>query len=436
MTLGGLALAVGILVDDATVEIENINRNLAEGKPAEQAILDGAQQIAVPAFVSTLCICIVFVPMFFLTGVGRYLFVPMAEAVVFAMLASYMLSRTLVPTMAKYLLRPHVGRSRGQPDEPESCSCGSSPRSKLALRAAARRLPRRPATRPSTHRALFRRRVPRLLPASFMGLGALGRRGLLPVRGQRPVQAARARRRPVMRIEETAALCDRVEDGDPSDDSGRPRSSASATTSACRTAASTSRTRTPRRSDRRMRTSWCPWRSVINRPTATSTTCGRARRARFRACTFSFLPGGHRHADPELRPAGADRRADRRDGTSKPTTVRRRCWRRGCAQVPGIVDLRVHQPFNQPTLLARRRPHARGRNRLHPARRRQQPADLAQRQQPDDADAVAEPGDGRHLSGRDADAAIQTSTRCRTSATSRSPACHDRSRRCSRRWRR
>jgi CzcA family heavy metal efflux pump len=104
MTLGGLALAVGILVDDATVEIENINRNLAMGKETVQAILDGAQQIAVPAFVSTLCICIVFLPMFFLTGVARYLFVPLAEAVSFAMLASYMWSRTIVPTMAMYLL--------------------------------------------------------------------------------------------------------------------------------------------------------------------------------------------------------------------------------------------------------------------------------------------------------------------------------------------
>jgi len=107
MTLGGLALAVGILVDDATVEIENINRNLEEGKEVEQAILDGAAQIAVPAFVSTISICIVFVPMFFLGGVARYLFVPLAEAVVFAMLASYFLSRTIVPTMAKYLLKPH-----------------------------------------------------------------------------------------------------------------------------------------------------------------------------------------------------------------------------------------------------------------------------------------------------------------------------------------
>ena len=107
MTLGGLALAVGILVDDATVEIENINRNLESGKEIEQAILDGAAQIAVPAFVSTLSICIVFVPMFFLSGVSRYLFVPLAEAVVFAMLASYLLSRTVVPTMAKFLLKEH-----------------------------------------------------------------------------------------------------------------------------------------------------------------------------------------------------------------------------------------------------------------------------------------------------------------------------------------
>jgi multidrug efflux pump subunit AcrB len=108
MTLGGLALAVGILVDDATVEVENINRNLDMGKPVLQAILDGAQQIAVPALVSTLCICIVFLPMFLLGGVARYLFVPLAEAVIFAMLASYLLSRTLVPTIARYLLAPPV----------------------------------------------------------------------------------------------------------------------------------------------------------------------------------------------------------------------------------------------------------------------------------------------------------------------------------------
>ena len=105
MTLGGLALAVGILVDDATVEIENVHRQMGLGKPVIQAILDGAQQIALPAFVSTLCICIVFVPMFFLAGVARYLFLPLAEAVVFAMLASYALTRTLVPTLVMWFYR-------------------------------------------------------------------------------------------------------------------------------------------------------------------------------------------------------------------------------------------------------------------------------------------------------------------------------------------
>ena len=115
MTLGGLALAVGILVDDATVEVENINRNAAMGKEIITAILDGARQIATPALVSTLSICIVFVPMFLLGGVARYLFVPLAEAVVFAMLASYLLSRTLVPTLARYLLRGHAGEPAAGP---------------------------------------------------------------------------------------------------------------------------------------------------------------------------------------------------------------------------------------------------------------------------------------------------------------------------------
>jgi CzcA family heavy metal efflux pump len=115
MTLGGLALAVGILVDDATVTIENIDRFLEEGQELHEGILAGAAQIAVPALVSTLCICIVFIPMFFLGGVAKYLFVPLAEAVVFAMLASYILSRTLVPTLAMYLLRARQhGRKRSR----------------------------------------------------------------------------------------------------------------------------------------------------------------------------------------------------------------------------------------------------------------------------------------------------------------------------------
>jgi len=107
MTLGGLALAVGILVDDATVMIENIDRHIDMGKPLEQAIIDAANQIVVPTLVATLCIAIVWIPLFELGGVAGYLFKPMAEAVIIAMLASFILSRTLVPTMAKYLMKSH-----------------------------------------------------------------------------------------------------------------------------------------------------------------------------------------------------------------------------------------------------------------------------------------------------------------------------------------
>jgi multidrug efflux pump subunit AcrB len=114
MTLGGLALAVGILVDDATVEIENIHRNFGLGKPILRAILEGAMQIAIPAFVSTLCICIVFVPVIFLTGAARYLFTPLALAVVLAVMASYLLSRTIVPTMVRYLLAGEAARYHGE----------------------------------------------------------------------------------------------------------------------------------------------------------------------------------------------------------------------------------------------------------------------------------------------------------------------------------
>src|SRR5260370_2015709 len=108
MTLGGLALAVGILVDDATVEIENTHRNMAMRKPLVRAVLDGAQQIAAPAFVSTLAICIVFVPVLLLTGAAKYLFTPLAMAVVFAMMASYFLSRTLIPTIVHYILKQEM----------------------------------------------------------------------------------------------------------------------------------------------------------------------------------------------------------------------------------------------------------------------------------------------------------------------------------------
>jgi multidrug efflux pump subunit AcrB len=118
MTLGGLALSVGILVDDATVTIENIDNHLSRGEKLHDGILNGASQIAVPAFVSSLCICIVFVPMFQLSGVARYLFIPLAESVIFAVLASYVLSRTLVPTLAMYLLKGHDGEEEAPKKEP------------------------------------------------------------------------------------------------------------------------------------------------------------------------------------------------------------------------------------------------------------------------------------------------------------------------------
>ncbi|HEX4348174.1 MAG TPA: efflux RND transporter permease subunit, partial [Vicinamibacterales bacterium] len=205
MTLGGLALAVGILVDDATVAIENINVHLEEGKDLEPAILEGAHQIAIPAFVSTICICIVFVPMFFLTGVARYLFVPMAEAVVFAMLASYVLSRTLVPTMAKYLLKTHA-HDTGSSSNPFVRIQRAIDRGFLALRDAYRAA----LATCVEHRRLF--------IAAFLGACALslvltrwvGEDFFPAVDGGQFKLHLRA---PTgTRIEETAALTDRVED--------------------------------------------------------------------------------------------------------------------------------------------------------------------------------------------------------------------------------
>jgi multidrug efflux pump subunit AcrB len=208
MTLGGLALAVGILVDDATVAVENINRNLAMGKETIQAILDGSQEIAVPAFVSTLSICIVFVPMFLLAGVARYLFVPLAEAVIFAMLASYLLSRTLVPTMARFLLQAHEGEST------QKSLASRNPLVRLQgyferwfenLRAGYREV----LQKCLAHRVLF--------PLVFLAL-CVSSFALLPWLGEDFFPAADAgqiklhlRAPTATRIEETAALCDEVE---------------------------------------------------------------------------------------------------------------------------------------------------------------------------------------------------------------------------------
>ena len=204
MTLGGLALAVGILVDDATVEIENIERNLAMGKEMKQAILDGAQQIAVPAFVSTLSICIVFVPMFFLAGVAKFLFVPLAEAVSFAMLASYLLSRTLIPTLVMYIMRGHEHRAAAPKSVFGRLQRGFERKFEDFRRGYQALLETTLA-----HRGIF----------SFVFLGfCILSLGLILFLGEDffpQVDAGllrlHVRARPGLRVEETARLCDEVE---------------------------------------------------------------------------------------------------------------------------------------------------------------------------------------------------------------------------------
>src|SRR5437868_1325511 len=209
MTLGGLALAVGILFDDATIEIENINRNIAQGKEVQRAILDGAQQIAVPAFVSTLAICIVFVPMFFLTGVARYLFVPLAEAVVFAMLASYLLSRTLVPTMAKYLLKGHEQEAGHAPTGSHNPLARVQVRFEEAFEKFRERY-HELLERCLNHRKAFLLAFLAICAGSFFVLVPWLGRDFFP-----SVDAGRfklhVRARAGTRIEETARLCDLIE---------------------------------------------------------------------------------------------------------------------------------------------------------------------------------------------------------------------------------
>jgi multidrug efflux pump subunit AcrB len=205
MTLGGLALAVGILVDDATVEIENIERNLRQGKQLRTAILDGASQIAVPAFVSTICICIVFVPMFFLTGTARYLFVPLAEAVCFAMLASYILSRTLVPTLVIYFLRHHVHETGTE-------ARGAFGQFHARFEAGFERL--RSGYRRWLELCLLHRRLFALCFLALCALSCL----LIPFLGEEffpKVDAGQmrlhVRAKTGTRVEETAVLCDQIE---------------------------------------------------------------------------------------------------------------------------------------------------------------------------------------------------------------------------------
>jgi multidrug efflux pump subunit AcrB len=344
MTLGGLALAVGILVDDATVAIENIDSQLDHGKALEPAILDGAEQIAVPAFVSTLCICIVFVPMFFLTGVARYLFVPMAEAVVFAMLASYALSRTLVPTMAKYLLKPHEQGAHGTPPSrnPFAVIQRWFESGFVRMRAAYRR-----SLESCVHRA-------GLVTAVFL-LASLASFGLLPWTGEDFFPAVdtgqfklHLRAPTGTRIEETAMLADHVEqairDRIPArelsavvDNVGLPYSGLNL---------SYSNSAPIGAADADILVSL----SEGHRPTAQYTHDLRLSLAReFPGVLFSFIPADivsqilafGLPAPIDVQVVGANLEGNRQFAA----TLAKRLM-----QVPGIVDLRVHQAFNQPKL--------------------------------------------------------------------------------------
>jgi multidrug efflux pump subunit AcrB len=214
MTLGGLALAVGILVDEATVTIESINYHLEQGKAVEKAIIDGASQIVVPAFVSLLCICIVFIPMFFLDGVARYLFVPLAEAVMFAMVFSFLLSRTLVPTMAKYLLKVHVVHAPGSAPEGAAAARSANPLVRFQQGFEARFMKLRAVYHDLLalairHRGVFIGGFLGFVLLSFLLTPFLGRNFFPEVDGGQIMLHVRA---PVgMRIEETAARFTDVE---------------------------------------------------------------------------------------------------------------------------------------------------------------------------------------------------------------------------------
>ncbi len=345
MTLGGLALAVGILVDDATVAIENINFQLEHGKDLEPAILDGAQQIAIPAFVSTLCICIVFVPMFFLTGVARFLFVPMAEAVVFAMLASYVLSRTLVPTMAKYLLKAH------EPDRHATRSASRNPFVRLQAWIDGGFLHARASYRRGLEAAVARRG---LFAALFL-LGCVASFALLPSVGEDffpSVDTGQFKlhlRAPTgTRLEETAALCDHVDQAIravvPSseittiiDNIGLPNSGINLSYTNSAPIGSSDADIMVALAER-------------HRPTAAYIHDLRLSLARtFPGVQFTFIPADivtqilsfGLPAPIDIQVVGRNLQANRRVASRLLGRI---------AQVPGIVDARVHQAFNQPEL--------------------------------------------------------------------------------------
>ncbi len=399
MTLGGLALAVGMLVDDATVAIENINWHLEQGKDLEPAILEGSDQIAIPAFVSTICICIVFVPMFFLTGVARYLFVPMAEAVVFAMLASYVLSRTLVPTMAKYLLHAHEPHGEGRP-------------SRNPLVILQRAIDRGFVRMRNGYRALLEQCVGsrRIFTALFLG-GCIASLFLARWVGEDFFPAVdggqfklHLRASSGTRIEETAILADHVEDAlreiIPAGELAGIIDNIGLPYSGLNLSYSTSAPIGPGDADIMVSL------GQGHRPTAEYIHDLRMSLPQTVSRRHLLVrPGRHRHADSEFRTARPDRHPDRRPQHPGEPRVRGPAGDQARA---GARHRRSAGPAGvQPAAPAPgRRPHARRSARPDPARRRHQPVDLALGQQPDHADLVAEPEHRSQLRRRHPDAAV------------------------------
>ena len=339
MTLGGLALAVGILVDDATVTIENIERYLEEGHALYDAILEGAAQIAVPALVSTLCICIVFLPMFLLGGVARYLFVPLSEAVVFAMLASYILSRTLVPTLALFLLKVN---HRGPSQNPFTRFQHSFSRGFERVRKGYSDV----LTRLVYARKLF---VPIFLTACLLFFA------LLPFLGQdffpntdSGQLILHVRAKTGTRIEETARLCDLIEGSIrktiPGGEMGGIIDNIGLPFSQLNTMRMVSGTIGAADAD-----------IMVSLKKGHHPTAGYVRQLRsqlpgeFPGATFSFLPADivtqilnfGLPAPIDIQVEGADIESNRKVADQMLTQLR---------QVPGLVDLRIQQPADYPTL--------------------------------------------------------------------------------------
>ena len=403
MTLGGLALAVGILVDDATVTIENINWHLEQGKDVETSILDGANQIVTPAFVSLLCICIVFVPMFFLQGVARFLFVPMAEAVMFAMIWSFLLSRTLVPTMAKYLLQPHVHHGEGEGPPP---SRNPLVRFQRAFEARFERL--RGGYRDLLSLAMTRRPVfvigfLGLVGVSFLLVPYLGRNFfpsvdagsiLMHVRTQVGTRVEESANqfadvqkaiRKIIPPREIETLADNI---------GMPISGINMTYNNTGVIGPAG---------------WrYPDQAEGGPPADRGIRAGAARTVAANVSRHDIrVPAGrHRQPDPEFRRAGADRPADSRRQRVRELRLRQQ------AAEPDSPDprhrRRAHSAIaEQSDLQCRCRPHPRAICRADRTRRHQQPGRQPGGQRAGGADLLPQSGQWRVLFDRDADAAVQ-----------------------------